>query len=171
MTLARHIKAEVLVRAAVAASVIVASGPLSAQEHCVHCSGPDAIYRCVLENVAPSQSASQKLACITVLAREGRHDSCAIKTSATDCTGMVKRVDASSVEQQSASPVATKPAEPALPPRPATSSSGGEPPNTMEEAMRRATKSTGDGVSNAGKSINEGAKKTWDCLTSFFKAC
>ena len=46
-----------------------------------------------------------------------------------------------------------------------------EPPKTVEEALRRATKSTTDGVAKAGNATGEAAKKTWNCVTSLFKSC
>ena len=92
---------------------MVAAGSFSAaaQEYCVACTGPDAVYRCVVEQAAPT-GMTLKLLCIGTLAREGRHGSCAVKGGTVfDCNGPVRRIDARTAAQNLVkAPVAPGPA-------------------------------------------------------------
>lgn len=56
------------------------------------------------------------------------------------------------------------------------------PPATVGELAKKTVKASGDGLQKAGKAVTDGAqsagnavgkaaKKTWDCLTSFFGNC
>lgn len=157
----------VIERIATVAIIMGAAGamPASAQEICIACQGPQALYRCVIENSGPSPGVSYKVACISALAREGGHEACAVKAvTVLECDAPIKRVNVAGeapvvTGTGSAQALAVKPASP------------DEPPKTVEEALRRASKSTADGVSKAGNATGEAAKKTWNCVTSLFKSC
>jgi hypothetical protein len=66
------------------------------------------------------------------------------------------------VQAPLAVPSETRPADKVTPP-PA--------PKTVEELARQVTKSSGEQVKSAGSSIGEAARKTWGCISSFFKSC
>ena len=149
-------------------------GSATAQDFCVVCATPAGVYRCVPEGAGPGQSASLKLLCITTLAREGGHEVCSVRSgAAVDCDGPTRQVSAASdaapaTEAQAPVVPDRKPVEPAASTR---SPAKTEPPKTVEEAVRRAAKSTGEGVGEAGSAVGNAAKKTWNCLTSLFKSC
>ena len=67
--------------------------PVAAQEYCVACTGPDAVYRCVIEQ-ANSTGMPLKMLCISTLARDGAHGTCAIRQGTVfDCNGPIRRID------------------------------------------------------------------------------
>lgn len=144
-------------------------GDTAAEEFCVSCRGPAASYRCIAAGTRQSQSL--KLACITEIAQAGNHESCSIKAGgAPDCSGPIRYVGAeeqpaveATPEQQSAAPTAIPKEDRALSEAPAS--------KTLTGPIERAVKAAGESVANAGKAINDGSKKTWNCLTSFFKGC
>ncbi|MEZ5852534.1 MAG: hypothetical protein R3D68_18025 [Hyphomicrobiaceae bacterium] len=151
-----------------------------AQEYCVVCNDPGAIYRCILKNAGPARTQPLKVACITALARAGRHASCAVRGGTVfDCVGPLTKVDATTGEVEGAPPAqgtatattAPQPIAGAAPVPPKKQTSSDTPPATVEEAIKRATSSTVDTVSQAGRSISSGAKKSWTCVTSLFKSC
>ena len=63
--------------AAVATTVMVPF-TAEAQEYCVACTGPDALYRCVIDGARPGVASSFQVLCISALAKEGPHASCAV---------------------------------------------------------------------------------------------
>ncbi len=169
------------------ASALLAAGawvlvptPSRAQEYCVVCQEPDAIYRCVLQNTGPSRRQPLKMACITALAEAGKHASCAVRGGTVfDCTGPIAHVDATSGLASGTAPATvpsaggTTPKAPAaaLQAAPKQAAPDDTPPATVEEAIKRTTSSTAATVSKAGQSISNGAKKSWNCVTSLFKSC
>jgi hypothetical protein len=133
----------------------------AAQEHCVRCTGPEATYRCVPDDAAlPPPSA--KLLCITTLALDGGHATCAIQgTRAGACTGPERLVSAAALAPSGNLPY------PAAPSRPAPS---GEP-QTVEELTRQMARATGEQMEKAGDAVGSAARKTWGCIASLFKSC
>ena len=78
------------------ASSLSAAAPATAQEFCVACTGPDALYRCVLDRAAPS-GIPLKFLCIQTLARQGGHAACSVRSGTVfDCDAPIRRIDASS---------------------------------------------------------------------------
>jgi hypothetical protein len=144
---------------------------VDAQEYCVACVEPAAVYRCQIANNGPAQTHPLKLACISALAKDGKHASCSVKAvTVLDCDGPVKKVDVlGKPPAAGAAPSATEPYVIAAPKPPEPDPNA--PPRTVEEALRRAAKSTGDSASQTSDTLSKGAKKTWDCVTSFFKSC
>ena len=146
-----------------------ANGALSRQV-CVVCTGPEASYRCVVEGGTGSVTPAARLACITTLAREGSHETCGVKGSQSaslPCEGPERKVSVpdaaiAPVQAPLAVPSETRPADKVTPP-PA--------PKTVEELARQVTKSSGEQVKSAGSTIGEAARKTWGCISSFFKSC
>jgi hypothetical protein len=149
---------------------------VEAQEYCVACSEPAAVYRCVIDGARPGGGQSLQMLCVTTMAKEGKHGTCGIKRGTVfDCDGPVKRVPWSradlSVETPGSSTAATKPE-----PDPK------EPPKTLFEMTKRANEQTAEQIKQAnenmkesvkstGDAIGNATKKTWDCLTSLFKQC
>lgn len=65
-----------------------------AQEYCVACTGPDAVYRCVVD-VGKPQQMPLKLLCVSTLARTGGHATCAVRGGTVfDCNGPIRRIGA-----------------------------------------------------------------------------
>lgn len=177
--------------------------PASAQEYCVACTGPQALYRCVLENATPT-GIPLKVLCIKMLAREGGHATCSVRSGTIfECDAPIKRIDATTAaEVLSPSPVAgpresgaagIAPAvgfapgvpsapqptgapmpgqgrrdEPSPGPRPADRPDN---PETVEGLAKNISRSTQETLVKAGKGITTTTRKTWDCVTSFFKSC
>ncbi len=116
----------------VAVSALLAPGAL-AGEHCVQCTGPTASYRCAFEG--PAADAASKLECITAVARQGSHETCAVRPGTGVCAGAVIRLGG---EPGEASPMAAtgaplRPPAVASPPAPqAMRPPAPEPPPSTE---------------------------------------
>jgi hypothetical protein len=148
------------------AALLLAAGPARAQEYCVACSEPNAIYRCVIDNAQPGGSQPLQVLCITALAKAGGHGQCAIKKGTVfDCTGPVKRIPWTASADETPAPLATpKPSE-------QQPSDPKEPPKTVQEMATRANKQTTEDMKKAGDTFKDNAKKTFECVTSFFFKC
>jgi hypothetical protein len=162
--------------AALVVSLGVLAGSAEAQEYCVACTEPGAVYRCVIDGARPGGGQSLQMLCVTTMAKEGKHGTCGIKRGTVfDCDGPVKRVPWSGadlpVETPGSNTAATKPE-----PDPK------EPPKTLLEMAKRANEQTAEqmkqtndsvkeSVKSTGDAIGNATKKTWDCLTSLFKQC
>ena len=166
-----------IMRAAAFAWAATLSATALAQDICVICSEPSAVYRCQLE--AGVKAAPQyQLHCMQQLAKEGAHASCAVRRnlSGADCDGTLRIV---------AAPTQAAPAVgEAIAPRPPTTSSApasapnAEPPATLAEAARRAKAGTDAQFKQAQDQLRTSTEKTggalkrsWDCVASFFKRC
>jgi hypothetical protein len=165
--------------------------PALAQEYCVGCKGPKALYRCVLERSQPTDI-PLKTICTATLARQGRHASCEIRSGTVfDCDAPIRRIDVKTAAEALSKPYdpiektpplaagtdATAP-KPSLPPDqpPAPKHAAGEtPPDApkrppalswggLTEGLTRTTRKTGE-------AITDGTRKTWNCVASLFKAC
>lgn len=180
----RHLLAVVLVAGGSFAAAIDAT----AQEFCVACNGPDAVYRCVIDHAVP-QGIPLKMLCLGTLAKQGAHATCAVRGGTVfDCNGPIRRIDARAANQALAQP----PAPPATAVQPGAASppvaAGGqalpaqpeqqpkappsnEPPKTVEELAKRVSKSSGESLGKAGSAISDSTAKAWGCLTSLFKSC
>jgi hypothetical protein len=152
------------------------AGGAEAQEYCVACTEPGAVYRCVIDGARPGGGQSLQMLCVTTMAKEGKHGTCGIKRGTVfDCDGPVKRVPWSGadlpVETPGGNTAATKP-----------ESDPKEPPKTLLEMTKRANEQTAEQIKQANENVKESVKstgdaignatkKTWDCLTSLFKQC
>ena len=166
------------------------AGPAGAQEYCVACTEPNAVYRCVIDGAQPGGSQPLQMLCITAMAKQGSHGTCGIKRGTVfDCDGQVKRVPWSAINAPPPAPAA--PAAPAKqsavePPQPAapagTKADPEEPPQTILEMAKRANEKTAEQMKKANDNMKEQAKstgeafakaskKTWDCVSSFFTRC
>ncbi len=152
--------------------IISAAGSWAmAQEYCVSCAQPDALYRCIIEGARPGGAVSLQALCVTALAKEGQHGTCTVQrgVGVIDCNGAIKRV---AIPLDGSAPVV---AAPAADPAPAPTS--GEPKTVAEMLQRTKEQTDRDWERNnaAIKANNEKAgaffKKSWDCLASFFFKC
>jgi hypothetical protein len=154
----------------------------AAQEYCVACSGPNAVYRCVIEGAQPHGGQPLQMLCLTAMAKAGNHAACSVtRGTVFDCDGPVKRVPWM--------PANAAPA-PALPQQPSAGHAEAAPPvadpdappQTVVEMARRANEQTTEQMKKAGENITQGAKsvgdavgnatkKTWDCMSSLFTRC
>jgi hypothetical protein len=158
-----------------------------AQEYCVACTGPNAVYRCVIDGAQPGGSQPLQMMCITTMAKEGGHATCGIKRGTVfDCDGPVKRIPWAALnapaqpapsQQSAVQPLAPSTA-PAASPKPDPQ----EPPQTVLEMAKRANEKTAEQMKKANENMKESArstgealakatKKTWECVSSFFTRC
>jgi hypothetical protein len=163
--------------------VTAALSPAAAQEYCVQCTSPDAIYRCVLDDAKPGIVPSLQMHCISTMAKQGQHGTCSIKrVTVFECNGPVKRIPvvadpgAAAPPAQAAAPVPP----PIVKPQPATIDPSA--PKTVKElADRTAEKSsaqlkkTGEAIKQTtektGEATGSALQKTWACVSSFFTKC
>ncbi len=157
---------------------------VGAQEYCVACNGPDAVYRCVIDQAVP-QGMPLKMLCLGEMARQGGHATCAVRGGTVfDCNGPIRRIDAKAANQAlaqpppaSAPPAASSSAPPAAvqpslhPDQKPKPPPVDEPPKTVEELAKRVSKSSGENLNKAGSAISNSTAKAWGCLTSLFKSC
>jgi hypothetical protein len=142
-----------------------------AQEYCVACTEPPALYRCVIDGARPGGRHPLQTLCIVAMTKEGRHGACSVKGGTVfDCNGPVRRVPWAAYNG------AAVPAPPAPPP---TVQAPNKPPRTVEEMVKRANEKTSEQVKetddNKGKrqadTLGETTKKSWQCLSSLFTRC
>jgi hypothetical protein len=168
----------------------------NAAEVCVECSGPVAVYRCVVAEAARVQqfraaNKALQFVCASELARHGGHEKCRARreSQAGQCLGEERIVGLSGVERpagekastpQPQQPAPSKvpaaqapvpqipPAQTAAPPaQPPPHPPSAPPPRTVAEMAERAGESSKEGLKKAGGAV----KNAWTCLTSFFSDC
>lgn len=130
-----------------------------AQEYCVACTEPAAVYRCIIVDARPGGSQPLQTLCVTTMAKEGRHAACKVKGGTVfDCDGQVKRIPwAASNEMAPANrPAAQPPADP------------NQPPRTIEEMAKRANEKS---TEQPNQNVDDAGKKTWRCISTFFTRC
>lgn len=144
------------------------AGRVGAQEYCVACEGPPAIYRCIIENARPGGGVPLQTFCINSMTKLGSHARCGVKGGTVfDCDGQVKRVPWSA--QGEAPPKASNP-----PSQVKASADPSQPPQTVEEMARRAKEGTStkeEKTRTLGENLGDATKKTWRCVTSLFSRC
>ena len=89
----------------------------AAQEYCVVCSEPSALYRCVIDGAQPQGGQPLQMLCVTAMAKAGGHGTCTVKRGTVfDCDGPVKRVPwaASNASAPKPQPQPSPPAAPAV---------------------------------------------------------
>jgi hypothetical protein len=152
-----------------------------AQEYCVACTGPNAVYRCIIDGARPGGSQPLQTLCTTAMAKEGQHTTCSLKGGTVfDCNGPTKRVSWAAYNDPNAKgPAPELPkAQAAQPP----TSDPNQPPATVEEMAKRANQKTAeqlkranedvkDKVETLGEKVGDGTKKTWRCIASLFTRC
>jgi hypothetical protein len=164
--------ANAVMRWGVALSCLAAgAASAAAQEYCVVCTEPAAMYRCVIENPQPGAAQSLQVLCVTSLARESGHGQCSVQRGVTvfQCDGPVKRVSAGAP----ATPVVT-PSAPAAP-APQTVP---EAPKTVVEAAKRAQDATADSIQETNAQLRRAGEATFGflrdtavCIGTLFTRC
>jgi hypothetical protein len=147
-----------------------------AQEYCIACTQPSAVYRCVIEDARPGGQSLTRL-CLTALTRDGGHAHCSIKGGTVfDCNGPVKRVPWAAQEPGRVAQPA--PAEPQTGQAPAAKTPAqGEPKTVVDlakranENMQKANEEMKEQAQSTGQAIGKATKKTWECMWSFFFRC
>lgn len=169
-----------VVLAAALTATWVFCNPVWAQDVCVVCNGPDAIYRCQPDGTAlRSGDARIGLLCITELARAGGHASCSVQRQhSASCDGPLRTVSISSTPAFGPPPEAQDTA--VATPQGERGNAG--PPDTVAELAKRTANSSKDGLQKATDAVGDAAKKTtgavgdaakksWRCVTSLFQEC
>jgi hypothetical protein len=159
------------------------AGGAAAQEYCVACTEPKALYRCVIDGAQPGGGQPLQLLCITAMAKDGGHATCSVKRGTVfECDGIIRRVPWTALNASEPQPAQPPVASPAPKSEPATAAKPEGPPQTVVEMAKRANEQTVKDMKQAGEKMKEGAKsvgetigtvtkKTWDCMTSFFTRC
>lgn len=77
------------------ASITALAGAAAAQEFCIVCTTPQAMYRCAIDNYRPGTAPNLGVVCTDAMARTGGHASCTVGKGITvlDCKGPLMRVD------------------------------------------------------------------------------
>jgi hypothetical protein len=161
----------------------------AAQEYCIRCQGPEAVYRCVLDVRTPPGMTLKQL-CTTAMAREGGHARCEVAGGTVfDCNGPVRRVTGPSTGPPAA-PTAPRDATPGKPSAPQSTLQPAprapEPPPPGQASADRSGQGQGNAptpgsqpaeapsrnaVERAGDAVGAASRKAWDCVTSLFKGC
>lgn len=150
-----------------AALLLVCAFEAQAQEYCVACTAPDALYRCVIADPRPGVTMPLQEACATAIARDLRHQTCAIKRDVTvfQCDAPIKRVSLGAVTAGIGTGAKVLPPEQA-PTRPLEA-----PPSTVLEAAQRAKQSTDATMKDAAAATSSFFKKSLTCIGSLFTKC
>ena len=156
-------------------------GRAEAQEYCVACSEPNAVYRCVIEGAQPRGGQSLQMLCVTAMAKEGGHATCSVKGGTVfDCNGPVKRVSWAAINEHVPPGVseAARPGCPGLRRAPdanlragAAANRAGAWPSVPTSRAAEQMKKAGETMKEQTKSFGDATKKTWDCVLSFFTRC
>lgn len=158
----------------------------SAQEYCVACSGPDALYRCIIggDATAAARGARGQFLCIKELAKSGQHASCRVdRSSRGPCDGMPRTVmfpDVANIPDEAFVPppdqvplgeeAQDRPSD--QEPLPDNALENAEPaPEGPPKTVVDMAKGTGKNLKKVGDAVGNAAKKTWTCLSSFFSDC
>lgn len=177
----------------------MAALPAMAESYCVACYSPDAVYRCVVAD-APESAAPDprnQVQCIKQLARSGGHARCSVERfTSVGCSGPERMISPSTA----AVPVAPLPKAAAPSQDPVSSAAAlesvapeapaaAQPPKTVEEmakstvettkksldgvtgTVKTTTEKAGEQIQGVGGSIGQAAKKSWNCISSFFSDC
>jgi hypothetical protein len=141
---------------------------LEAQEYCVTCTGPDALYRCVITDARPGVAPSLQAACLGVLAKSGSHAQCSVKTGVTvfQCDAPVKRVSLAEAEPVLLPPPAPPPVDQNAPPKTLLEAAG----RAKAAADRQVEKNAAD-ANAAFKATGSFFQKSLGCLASLFTKC
>ena len=164
--------------AAAAGSILLSIAPLSAQEACVRCDEPFAVYRCQVSSPDLVPNSPVQFMCITELAKRYGHRTCAVsRDQGPNCAGELV-VIAPPADIPIAPPpnLAAQPKQPVDPNAPLDPTVGvQEPPDreekvaappddgapeTVEDLAKQAAVASKKGLDKAGKSVVDAAKTT-----------
>jgi hypothetical protein len=176
----------------------VVAFPVMAESYCVACYNPDAVYRCVIadarEHAAPDPR--NQVQCIKQLAKSGGHARCSVERfTSVGCSGPERVISPSTAAvpvtpvPKAASPLGPPPSDAQAENAAADGTAVDQPPKTVEELAKSTVESTkkgldgvtgtvksttekaGEQIQTVGGSIGQAAKKSWNCLSSFFSDC
>lgn len=144
------------------------SPPPAAADLCVVCEEPPALYRCRTEGAEPNAPPAQgaQIKCVTEIAQRVGHGRCRIEKTkpGLTCDGRFISV--------SAPPPPLPGSEPARPPvSPVAPAPASKPPETVEALVKEAAQQSKEANDKATSAVGRAAKKTWDCVSSFFTRC
>lgn len=162
------------------------AGLASAAEYCVTCEGPPGLYRCVIDGTpeGPGKDQGASLHCISQLAKQGKHERCAVSRGAPfPCPGLTALVPPPA---KGANPPADEYAAPYPEPQPPAAALPGEDahetetavaapeeaetpptsevPRTVEELAGQTVRSSKEGLEKAGRAIGGTAKKAGEVV-------
>lgn len=160
------------------AAALLASGAAHATEICVSCSGPEAVYRCTVDQSADVEAYRYgkrvlQFVCITELARQGNHGKCRVQRGEGACIGIERSVALTApLESEGAAVTPETPEADSLDAaqQPQEEPKSG-PPKTVEELARRTASSSKEQFQKTGDAVGGAMKKSWDCLKSWFTQC
>lgn len=157
------------------------AAPAGAAEYCVTCEGPPALYRCVIDGrpEGPGKDPRASLYCISEMARQGKHERCAVSRGAPfPCPGLTALVtpepnNAATPEAAASADDTTPYPDPQSPPDTLSdleletemeaAETHREPasrvPRTVEELAGQTARSSQEGLAKAGRAIGGTAKK------------
>lgn len=150
-------------------------GQAAAQEYCVTCSEPGAVYRCIIDGARPGGNQPLQLLCASTMAKQGRHGACKVTGGTVfDCVGEIKHLSWAALNTATP-PGAGQDATPA----PAGVQPGPqEPPKTMVDLakqtnaqIKKANEDMKEKAKSMGQAFGDASKKSWDCMISFFTRC
>ena len=138
------------------------AGAASAQEFCVACNGPPAVYRCVIGDARQAQGQPLQQFCTTTLVKEGGHADCGIrKGTVFDCDGPIKRIGGAPPAPDKAAQQPQQPVEPGK----------AKPKENVADTVRDLSRASGKQIEKTGEAAGGAAKSVWTCVTSLFKSC
>jgi hypothetical protein len=170
------------VRALPALAVLLLLGsPVRAEtlNACVRCTGPEQIYRCNVMSDEVVRADAVRLFCMSQIAREHVHESCAVLRGAAACDG----VNISYVYQDGVGgdPAGAMAGAPGTTPRegPGTLADMTKPAvdasvnagKAVGQATVKAGKAVGDATVKAGQAVGEATTRTLKCLGSALNGC
>lgn len=160
------------VLAALAPALAGTAGAASALDLCVTCAGPEAHYNCRLDLPAANpRDLRLQLMCISQIATQGGHDSCAVDSpQPTSCQGILKTVAAPdavdvppAVEATESATVAKAPNTAAAAKQPVEMKSAApaetviakpaKPPKTVQEIVEKGAATSAKGLETAGGAV------------------
>lgn len=164
----------VLISSLAVAGLMLGAAPAGAEEICIVCEEPRTIYRCAAQDgVTRAGDVRLGLACITEIARSGGHSSCSVsRRQPGTCQGALRSVAVGGLPPAVLGPPPKEAAAPAMPPQagPESKTKSG-PPATVAELAKRTAETSKEQLKKAGDGVSGAAKKTWRCLSTFFKDC
>ena len=160
-------------------SLTAATSQAQAQQACVRCDNPFAIYDCRVEGPDVPANAPIHLLCMTELAKRYGHTTCGVsRNEAAECTGKLVTVMPSpdTPIPQAPAPTITVTPEDQLEMAPGNETETGEleaptekpveegNPKTVEELAKQTAKASQEGLKKAGEGVADVAKKTGETM-------
>ena len=147
--------------------------PAFANNVCVSCDGPSAVYSCSYapdaDGNTPSRSPrSMQFVCIQDVAQRYQHSSCRVNSNQTGaCNGLVHMIP----QNAAAAPSSSVPSNETATPAPAAVPKKKREPKTVVEMAKRTAESTKKQIKKSARKVSKAAKSTWRCVTTLFSKC